>query len=186
MHTSSLQCFRYSPTPRGISDLYGTLQPSEPTTVGLLAHQASGINASGNHIQHISPNVMFLLWLTYHVLTAQHFRFLLFSQLFVAFCLFLLCWYYPKTLLISGCGVWKINYLRILFWNMKSISNWPWEQWLCGKTRGVESGRRGSIPGWGTHNFFFVLTVFTSIKTQLNLSQYYHLSYSHEKRWFCV
>jgi hypothetical protein len=97
--TSSLQCFRYSPTPRGISDLYGSLQPSGR------ALSASGINASGNHIQHISPNVMFLLWLTYHVLAAQHFRFLLFFQLFVAFCLFLLCWYYPKNLLISGCGM---------------------------------------------------------------------------------
>jgi hypothetical protein len=52
--------------PRGISNLYGSLQPSEPTTDGLLAHQALGINASGNQIQHISPNVMFLLWLSYH------------------------------------------------------------------------------------------------------------------------
>jgi hypothetical protein len=78
----------------------------------------------------------------------------LFSQLFVAFCLFLLCWYYPKTLLISGYSVWKINYLRILFWNMKSIPNWPWEHWLCGKTRGVESGGRGSNRGWGKKSFF--------------------------------
>jgi hypothetical protein len=72
-----------SPTPRGISDLNGSLQPSKPTTVGLLAHQASTHQAITSNI--LLPNVLFLLWMIlmtkqHHVLAAQHFRLLLFSH----------------------------------------------------------------------------------------------------------
>jgi hypothetical protein len=50
----------------------------------------------------------------HNVLPAQHFCFLLFSKVFVVF-VFSFNVYSDKTLLISVCGVGRIDHLRILF-----------------------------------------------------------------------